>query len=113
MFVLLILCMPCGSPGVTQASQQGKLVVRVLLGMNDTPARDAFVYVRGYLPGELSTAVSPIRDGWFEISLQPGLYDVFVGEADVLPMCKRIEIKANDTKVYTARPKMDEEHLQD
>ena len=92
-------------------AQEGKLIVRVLVGDDNSPARDAFVYVRGYF-GPSPAAVSPTKAGWFEISLQPGLYDVFVGEGSSLPRCRRIEIKANYTRMYTAKLEADEDHLQ-
>jgi len=104
-------------PTLQSAAQQtvkpdGKLVVRVFWGDKNDPARDAFVYIQGYL-GQASTVVKPIRPGWFEFSLAPGLYDVFVSELSSLPMCKRVEIKPGHTRVYTAKLETDDEHLED
>lgn len=101
----------CPIFGVDQASPEGKLVVLALLGDDNAPSKDAFVYVRGYL-GQPSIAVSPSRVGWFEISLHPGLYDVFVSEGSSLPMCRRFEVKANETKVYHAKLEPDDDHLE-
>ena len=108
---ILVLFVTCPISGADQASHEGKLVVLALLGDNNTPSKDAFVYVRGYL-GQPSVAVSPSRVGWFEINLHPGLYDVFVSEGSSLPMCRRFEIKANRTKVYSAKLEVDDDHLE-
>ncbi|MGE5081604.1 MAG: hypothetical protein ACM3ND_01710, partial [Acidobacteriota bacterium] len=61
--------------------------------------------------GNLQPQSSPREMGCFEISLRPGLYDVFVGEGSSLPMCRRIEIKADRTRMYTAKLEADEDHL--
>ena len=110
-FIGLFLFLTAPISGTDQSSQKGKLVVRVWQGDDNSPARDAFVYVKDYL-GQSSTAPSAKQPGMFELSLAPGLYDVFVGELSSLPMCKRIEIRADHTKVYTAKLEVDEDHLQ-
>jgi len=108
---VLVFCLIAASLGAGQNLERGKLIVRVLQGDDNSPARDAFVYVRGHL-GQESTSITPTKPGWFEISLQPGLYDVFVSEGSSLPMCKRIEIKPVSTRMYTAKLELDEDHLQ-
>ena len=93
----------------------GTLIVRVFIGDNNSPSRDAFVYVRGYtrpVYKEVSVMPDKLREGWFELSLQPGLYDVFISEGSSLPMCRRVEIKAGRTRFYTAKLEADEDHLQ-
>ena len=110
-FIGLFLCVTAPTSGTDQSPKNGKLVVRVWLGDNNSPARDAFVYVKDYL-GKSSTALSANQPGVFELSLPSGLYDVFVGEGSSLPMCKRIEIKPDHTKVYTAKLEADGDHLQ-
>lgn len=109
--LIIAACVVCSIAAIGQASKEGKLVVRVFVGDNNAPARDAFVYVRDHF-GQSSAAVKPVRDGLFEIYLRPGLYDVFVGEGSSLPMCRRIEIKADRTRMYTAKLEADEDHLQ-
>ncbi len=111
MLVVLFLFFTVPISGTGQTSQKGKLVVRVSIGDNNTTARDAFVYVKDYF-GQSSTALSANQPGQFELSLAPGLYDVFVGEGSSLPMCKRVEIKSDHTKMYTAKLEADEDHLQ-
>jgi hypothetical protein len=110
-FIGLFLCFTAPISGTDQTPQKGTLVVQVWLGDNNAPARDAFVYVKDYL-GQSSTTLSANKPGVFELRLAPGLYDVFVGELSSLPMCKRIEIKPDRTKVYTAKLEADEDNLQ-
>ncbi len=93
----------------------GTLIVRVFIGDNNSPSRGAFVYVRGYrrpVYKEESVIPDKVREGWFELSLQPGLYDVFISEGSSLPMCRRVEIHAGKTKFYTAKLEADEDHLE-
>jgi len=108
---VVVFSLTCPISGADQASHEGKLVVQALIGDNNTPSKDAFVYVRESL-GQVSLAVSPTRIGWFEVALKPGLYDVFVSEGSSLPMCRRFEIKANQTKVYSAKLEADDDHLE-
>ena len=109
--ISLVLCLTAPFYGANQHPENGHLIVRVLQGDDNSPARDAFVYVRGAFGGK-SESVSPNKPGWFEVSLSPGLYDVFVSEGSSLPMCKRLEIKRDYTRMYTAKLEVDEDHLQ-
>ena len=110
--MIFVFCLGSPISSANQARQEGKLTVKVLWGDFNDPARDAVVYVQGYL-GRSSTVVSSTRPGWFETSLQPGLYDILVGEGSTLPVCKRVEIKADDTRIYTIKLEPDLEHLND
>src|SRR5690348_11126306 len=113
--VLVLALLSCllslGSNGAELPQKEGQLIVRVFVGDDDSQARDAFVYVRGCF-GQPSAAITANRPGQFEKSLPPGLYDVFVSEGSSLPMCKRVEIRPDHAKVYTAKLEADEEHLQ-
>ena len=108
---VVVFCLLTAVSGANQSHQEGKLVVRVLLGDSNTPDRLASVYVQGYL-GRSSSTLRIAQSGWFEIALEPGLYDVFVGTLSTLPMCKRVEIKPGHTKIYTAKPELDDDHLE-
>jgi hypothetical protein len=116
LIVVLSLFVPVVVSGAQQTSpKEGKLVVRVFIGDNNAPACDSFVYVHGYRyqdNGEVSVAPSPAHEGWFEISLQSGLYDIFVTEESSLPMCRRVEVVAGHTRFYTAKLEADDDHLQ-
>jgi hypothetical protein len=111
MFVVFLFCLMSPTSGANQVGQEGKLIVRVLLGIDNAPARDAFVYIREDIR-EISRNISASSPGMFEISLPPGLYDVFVSEGSSLPICKRVEIKVDDRKIFTAKLEPDLEHLQ-
>lgn len=103
------------SPIIVVSSQtEGRLVVSVTIGDDKQPYSNAVVYVRGYRPqynGETSTILQASQKGRFEASLPPGLYDIFVSDASSIPMCKRVEIVANETEHYTASLTADVEHL--
>lgn len=109
--IALVLVLGYPTFGANQDHQEGKLLVKVVVGDLNEPMRDAVVYVHGYL-GRPSGVANVVRPGLFEMSLQPGVYDVFVGESSTLPVCKRIEIKPDDTRVYTIKLEPDLEHLQ-
>src|SRR5579863_6503293 len=99
MFIVFLFCLMSPTSGANQVGQEGKLIVTVLLGDNNAPARDAFVYIREDMK-EISRSISASNPGMFEISLSPGLYDVFVSEGSSLPICKRVEIKVDDRKIF-------------
>jgi hypothetical protein len=116
LFVLVLSCGPMVASGPNQTSpKEGKLIVVVTYEYDGGPARDSLVYVRGYRPlpfGEVSINLSPTRAGWFETSLPPGLYDVYVSEWSSLPMCQRMEIAGDGIEYYRARLKPDHEHME-
>jgi|SRR5580692_11039135 hypothetical protein len=110
-FMVFLICLASSISSANPAHQEGTLTVKVVWGDFNDPARDAVVYVQGYLERS-STLVSSVHPGWFEVSLKPGLYDVLVGESSTLPVCRRVEIKAGDAKTYTVKLEPDLEHLQ-
>ena len=86
---LLFAALSLGSQAHQVEQKLGFLVVSVTSGENKAPARGVFVSLRGYRPvlrGESSTVLDPTLDGYFEVALPPGLYDVFVSRGDLLPM---------------------------
>jgi hypothetical protein len=115
LLLLLLLYRPITVSGASKDERVGFLAVTVTTGDDQGPAKNAFVLVRGYRPvynGESSTVLKPTADGFFETSLPPGFYDVFVSEVSSLPMCKRVEIVPGKIEHYTANLKADEEHLE-
>jgi len=98
LFVLVLALPTVSGAGQAAARPEGRLTVVVTSGDPAAPTRDAFVFVRGYEPryhGETLSQVRPTRDGWFEVSLPPGLYDVFISEGSCIPKCRRVAIEAN------------------
>jgi hypothetical protein len=114
--IVLLLCCPIVASVDDQAAQRvGFLAVSVSIGDGHMPLTSAFVFVRGYRPvyhGESSAVLTQTKDGYFETSLPPGLYDVFVSDADALPACKRVAIVAGQVEHYGVNFKVDEEHLE-
>lgn len=112
--LLLLFCHPIA--GLRQTEQKlGFLIINVTDGENKSPSRGVFVFLRSYRPvfrGESSTILEPTFDGHFETALLPGLYDVFVSRADLLPTCRRVQIVAGQTEHYTANLTIDGEHLE-
>jgi len=98
--------------------ENGRLVVLVTWGdLDNTPAQNVIVEVHGYVAGLQSppvapVALKPVKDGQYEASLQPGLYDVFVSEGTSIPRCTRFRIEAGVTKTWTLKLEIDHEHLQ-
>jgi len=95
--------------------KDGALVAIVTWGdVDNTPARNVVVEVFGYgrkNSREKSVLLKPSQDGRYEASLQPGLYDVFVSEATSVPRCRRLEIKAGETKYWTLKLEIDDVYL--
>jgi len=95
--------------------KDGALVVIVTLGdVENTPARNVVVEVQGYAPthpAEKSILLKTRKDGQYEASFQPGIYDVFVSEPSSVPRCRRIQIKAGETKYWTLKLEIDDVYL--
>ena len=114
--LLMGLCEPSAGADTNPLSE-GKLIVIVTYGdVDNTPARNVRVYVHGYLPryadSEKSQVLEATRDGQYEASLSPGLYDILVSEEGSLPRCKRVEINPNERQFWTLRLELDHEHLE-
>ncbi|HKV79146.1 MAG TPA: hypothetical protein VJP02_13440 [Candidatus Sulfotelmatobacter sp.] len=98
--------------------KDGRLVVIVTWGDTDnTPATNVIVEVHGYTrglksPPETPTLLKPSKDGRYEASLQPGIYDVFVSEATSGPRCKRLQVTAGLTNYWTLKLEIDDVYLQ-
>jgi hypothetical protein len=116
-FLCLLALWPTGA--VVSPSQalekNGSLVVIVTWGdVENTPARHVVVEVHGYGPGlssEKSVLLKASQEGRYEASLQPGLYDVFVSEATSIPRCRRVEIRAGESKYWTLKLEIDDVYL--
>jgi hypothetical protein len=114
----LLFCSDVVVPQVERTTQKnGRLVVIVVIGDDYTRAHNVFIYAHGYLPdgypGETSLALKETQAGWYEASLAPGLYDVFVSEGTSLPRCTRVEIKADKMKFWSLKLETDDDHLTD
>ncbi len=108
--VVMFLC--ATTSGQTKLdSSTGRLSVDVADAAENVPIVDAFVLAHSQYGKKDGTAkLTP--DHRFEISLEPGVYDVFVAAAGFAPTCKGIEISLGKTTVLKTRLLPDSEHLQ-
>jgi hypothetical protein len=90
----------------------GKLVVIVTWGdVDNTPATNVIVEVVGHaLPGSWGKTVllKASKDGQYEVSLEPGIYDVFVSEPGSMPRCRRLAIKPKSPMYWTLKLEIDD-----
>lgn len=94
-----------------QDTATGKLSVDVADAAENAPITDAFVLAHsGY--GKKDGTAKLTQNRRFEISLEPGIYDVFVAAAGFAPTCKTVEISLGKTTVLKTRLLPDQEHLQ-
>jgi hypothetical protein len=92
-------------------TSMGKLSVDVADAAENAPITNAFVQVHsGY--GKKDGTAKLTQNRRFEISLEPGVYDVFVAAAGYAPMCKTVEISLGKTTDFKPRLLPDREHLQ-
>jgi hypothetical protein len=84
MLFLLFFGEPDGIKATQSSQKDGSLVVNVAWGdMNSTPANDVYVEAYTYLNKSnayKSFVLKMSRNGQYEASLPPGIYDVFVSE---------------------------------
>ena len=107
---LVLFCWPSTTGLVAQELNTGKLSVDVADAEN-APITDAFVLAHSQF-GKKDGTAKLSQNGRFEISLEPGLYDVFVAAPAFTPMCKVVEITRGDTTVLKSRLLPDHEHLE-
>jgi hypothetical protein len=87
-------------PGVPRASE-GKLIGDVADKAENTPIPKAFMLV--HRPDGQKDVIVKVSDGRFQLSLAPGLYDVFVAASGFAPSCKKMQISQGQTAVFKAR----------
>lgn len=98
------------SSALQSQRQNGRLAGNVADTYEEVPIRYAFVLVHRSITGNMTVKIN--ERGEFDVSLAPGLYDVFVAADGFAPVCKKIEIKANASAVFKPRLEPDSEHLQ-
>jgi len=79
----------------------GKLTGQVANAAATTPIAKAFVLV--HQPEGKKDFIVKVSNGKFELSLAPGLYDVFVSASGFAPACKRIKISAGQSAGFNPR----------
>jgi hypothetical protein len=97
--------------------KEGRLIVIVTWGdIDNTPARNVVVGVHGYTrglksPPEMPILLKPTKDGQYEASIQPGIYDVFVSEATSVPRCRRLQVNTGLSSYWTLKLEIDDVYL--
>ena len=107
----VLFCCASTSGLAEQDTATGKLSVDVADAAENAPITDAFVLAHsGY--GKKDGTAKLTENRRFEISLEPGIYDVFVAAAGFAPTCKTVEISIGKTTVLKTSLLPDQEHLQ-
>jgi hypothetical protein len=110
--VLALLPTQKASEGGHQAEKNGTLVVRVTWGDDDnTPANEVYIEAHGFVReynSEKSFVLKSSGPGRYEVSLPPGVYDVFVSEDTSEPRCRRMRIVGGLPSTWTLKLEIDE-----
>jgi len=79
------------------------LVVLVTWGdVDNTPAKGVYVEAHAYM----------VRPGRYEVSLPPGVYDVFVSDSSSEPRCRRMRVAVGDANTWLLKLDLDEVYIQ-
>ncbi len=108
---LVIFYGPASSGQAHPDDSTGNLSVEVVDAAENAPITNAFVLAHsGY--GKRDGTAKLTQNRRFEISLEPGIYDVFVAASGFAPMCKTVEIVLGKKTVLKSSLLPDQEHLQ-
>jgi hypothetical protein len=95
----------------TPPENDGTIVVLVTWGdIGNTPANDVYVEAHGYVEkdkAEKSFVFTMARAGRYEVTIPPGVYDVFVSEGNSEPRCKRVLVVSGRTGYWTLKLETD------
>jgi len=112
-FALLLLGLTTlnGASAVPLPERDGTLVVLVTWGdIDNTPANDVYIEAHGFVVRdkvEKSFVFKMIHAGRYEVSIPPGVYDVFVSEGNSEPRCKRMLVVPERTGFWTLKLETD------
>ena len=79
----------------------GRLTGDVANAAGNAPIAKAFVLV--HQPEGKKDFIVKVSNGKFELSLPPGLYDVFVSASGFAPSCEKIRISPGQSAVFNPR----------
>jgi len=106
-FLFLLFLTVVQANAAFPSEQDGKLAVFVTWGdLNHTPANNVYVEVRGFVSKdrvERSFILQSPRAGYYEASIPPGVYNVFVSDESSLPQCKRVVIATGEAQTWTVK----------
>lgn len=112
--VLLLTLWPTqkADKGEQQCEKNGRLVVVVTWGdVDNTPANDVYIEAHGFVReynSEKSFVLKSSTAGRYEVSLPPGIYDVFVSEDTSEPRCRRMRVVGGLPSTWTLKLELDE-----
>jgi hypothetical protein len=110
--LLLFFTTSSGGYPTRSTDKDGKLVVLVTYGDTDnTPAINVYVEASGFMPKDgsrRSFVLNSAQAGRYEMSIPPGVYDVFVSEGTSEPRCRRMLISPGLTSTWTLKLEVDE-----
>lgn len=105
-------CISAGSPPRNDV----KLVVLITWGdVDNTPAQNVYVEARGYvadIKAKKSFVLNMVRAGDYEVSLPPGVYDVFVSDSSSEPRCRRMRAAVGGLNTWLLKLETDEIYTQ-
>jgi hypothetical protein len=111
LLLLLLMAAKYVNAGPPQ-EKDGTLVVLVTMGdIDNSPAKDVYVEARGYVvkfDAHKSFVSTMARAGRYEVTLPPGVYDVFVSDDSSEPRCRRMRIVPGGTSTWTLKLENDE-----
>jgi hypothetical protein len=115
-FFLLLLTAAKYAAASPAPEKDGTLVVLVTWGdVENTPATNVYVEAHGYvarLSAKKSFVFEMVRAGRYEVSLPPGIYDVFISDGSSEPRCRRMQIEAGKIGTWTLKLEIDEVFMQ-
>ena len=94
------------------AETNGTLRVLITWGDTDnTPATGVYVEAYGYVASSRSMqsfVFKMLEAGRYEVSLPPGLYDVFISDASSIPRCRRMLVTSGRVNVWLLKLETDD-----
>jgi hypothetical protein len=113
---LLIFAMSQCVSAAPPPEKDATLAVLVTWGdVDNTPAQNVYVEAHGYvanLKAKKSFVLDMVRAGRYEVSLPPGVYDVFVSDGSSEPRCRRMRVAAGDINTWILKLETDEIYTQ-
>lgn len=115
LFVGLISRSSAQVKAIPTTAENGTLIVLVTWGdVDNTPADD--VYIEAHTSAAKSSApasyvLAKVHPGRYEVTLPPGIYDVFVSEGSSVPRCRRVQIRPKFQSYWTVKLEIDDVYI--
>ena len=94
------------------AESNGTLSASITEGdLDNTPAKDVFVEAYGYVASSKSRqsfVFKMLEAGRYEVSLPPGLYDVFISDGSSIPRCRRMRVESGKVSYWLVKLEIDD-----